>query len=92
MLALPDWTQPLHSPYCAWRMEKRSNKRRMHWYRRISAIKLELAEQGINQRKIEKACRFLSNQQYMRGSISPSAAKILEFLNSPDNQLVLQFF
>lgn len=91
MLKLPSWTEPLKAPYCAWRVERRSNKRRMHWYRIICKIKLELAEKGICQQKIDKACRYLSNQEFMRGKISTSAQQTLIFLNEPDIQLVLNF-
>lgn len=85
------WTNELKPLYCAWRIEKRCNRRRMHWYRRICKAKLKLAEQGICQKKIEKACRFLSNTNYMRGNISTNAIEAVEFLNERDLQMVLPF-
>lgn len=91
MPELPEWTKELQPLYCAWRLERHNNTRRMHWYRRIQKIKLKLAEQGICQHKIEKACRFLSNQAFLRGSNSESAKKILISLNQQERQLKLPF-
>lgn len=88
---LPCWSKVLNPLYCAWRLEKRNNRRRMHWYRLIVATKLDLAEQGVDQEKIRLVCRFLSNTDFMRGAFSSSADRILHLLNEPDRQLVLEF-
>lgn len=86
---LPPWSNGLKPLYCAWRLEKCNNRRRMHWYRLIIKRKLELAEKGICQEKIRQTCRFLSNESFMRGSLSISAERILEFLNEDELQLSL---
>lgn len=91
MYELPKWSKRLTNYYCALRVSKRNKALRRAYYRKIAVEKLVLAEAGINQEKIKAVCRYLVNQDCMRGANLKSCSDLAGIWIKPDNQLVLRF-
>lgn len=88
----PEWAGTLTHLYCCLRVGKRNQTLKRMYYRKIEKEKLRLAELGINQQKIKAVCRFLVNQDCVRGSNSKTCFELFDVWIKPDIQLYLRFY
>lgn len=91
MHELPKWAKTLTNYYCALRVGKRNKSLTRGYYRKLAVEKLRLAEMGINQVKINAVCRYLVNENCVRGSNLKSCHQLVQVWVKPDTQLTLDF-